>query len=227
MTLAVESLLAYVCVGGGLVVLYKWLIYAVLAFQWVLRICLLFGLVEWWYEMEDQINRGVLMCTFVLITVIVMNVVVERVLIKVSEMLTNLCKLYWNSTDIFESCMVNFFSALYILLIFWVMWWFSGIPYFQMLKTCSDLKFYWDQQAKEAADAACETKLMTWFPTVLTTLLPTKFTTWFSNTFMHSMMGPMCASSILKQFVAQEITVITVMQSVHKVAEFIYEKILY
>ena len=86
--------------------------------------------------------------------------------------------------------MVNFFSALYILLIFWVMWWFSGIPYFQMLKTCSDLKFYWDQQAKEAADAACETKLMTWFPTVLTTWLPTKFTKWFSNTFMHSMMDP-------------------------------------
>ena len=71
MTLAVESLLAYVCVGGGLVVFYKWLIYAVLAFQWVLRICLLFGLVEWWYEMEDKINRGLLLCTFVLITAIV------------------------------------------------------------------------------------------------------------------------------------------------------------
>ena len=54
-----------------MVVLYKGLIYAVLAFQWVLRICLLFGLVEWWYEMEDKINRGLLLCTFVLITAIV------------------------------------------------------------------------------------------------------------------------------------------------------------
>ena len=26
---------------------------------------------EWWYEMEDKINRGLLLCTFVLITAIV------------------------------------------------------------------------------------------------------------------------------------------------------------
>ena len=139
MSLILQRLCVLVGVGGAVGASFKYcfeLFQLFLAFQWVLRLCLITGVFEAWREMESGVVTLMMTLVYIIISVLMFFLVVANILkyfqnccALIKEAIAHRKPVFWAEEkdwvwNVFENIFFLFVFSLFAL----GMWWFSGVP---------------------------------------------------------------------------------------------------
>ena len=139
MTLFLERLCLLIGVGGAVGASFKYyfeLFQCFLAFQWVLRVCLITGVFDAWCEMESGVVTLMMTLMYIIISLLVFNFMVGNILnrfktccARMKVAITERKPVSWDETKGWVWNILTNAGFVFLFVIFAIsMWWFSGVP---------------------------------------------------------------------------------------------------